>query len=116
MTNQDRVIPPALPEKKRTKKRELTAVEWEAKEARTALRLSFYAGVVCAAIGALLVHVSQDTARVTLADGVRISLGATRDGGVYVVGLTLLALGSICLSVAVIGWGVSLGVRSARDS
>jgi hypothetical protein len=120
MTEDQRpVIPPpaeSKPRKRKGAKPELTDDEWTARDARRSLRGNFALGLVFGVIGAALVAAADQTQRVAIGGGVRIDVVTEHSGGLYAGGLALLALGAICATVSVIGWGVSLGMRSAKDS
>lgn len=119
MTEEQRPIvpPPAVgePSKRRWAKRELTDDEWVARDARRSLRANFIAGLLFAAIGGVMVAAATQSETVRIG-GQRIELATRQYPVLHAIGWGLVGVASICIAIAVIGWGVSLGQRSNRDS
>jgi hypothetical protein len=111
------IVPSPAPEKARKPrwaKRELTDDEWVAHDARRTLRANFVFGLLFAAVGGVMVAASTRSEAVRIG-GERIEIATRHYPTLHAVGWALVGVASICLSVAVIGWGVSLGQRSNKD-
>lgn len=85
----------------------------EANHAHRVLRWNFRAAIIFGIAGTIVLRASYKTTEIQLGGGT-ISVISSRSPGTHFVGLGLVAIATIFVTVAVIGWGVSLGIRSAR--